>query len=244
METYFDKPGQVIQVIEALADPTRRRMLLLLYRNAPKGLTASNLADMLRKKIPTILHHLKSLEELDLAYYDMQKISGERKVKHWKVKHKKFVIDIDMEAIALPEDYIISLFEGEKNKAGLITENFGKSITPDEIKERLQVKFPNISNRQAEIIKGQLSRKRDLEHYLQQWIYSEFVNSGGALQLNFFEFGNHFALDETLRRMLFEKLLGSQNFTPYSYTEDGQVIQRMALRSEYLEAHKDTRTQL
>lgn len=240
MEAYYDQPGQVIQVIEALADPTRRRMLLLMYRN-PAGLTASNLADMLRKKIPTILHHLKSLEELDLAYYDMQKIGGQREVKHWGVKHKKFVIDIDMDSIALPEDYIIALFEDEKGRAGMITEDFGKTLHPEEIRNRLQVKHPNITDRQAEIIKGHLSRKRDLEHYLLQWIYGEFVNSAGALQLNFFEFGQHFALDENLRRVLFEKLMESQNFTPYTYTENGQVIQRMALRSEYLKSHKDSR---
>ncbi len=240
MEAYYDKPGQVIQVIEALADPTRRRMLLLMYRN-PTGLTASNLADMLRKKIPTILHHLKSLEELDLAYYDMQKIGGQREVKHWKVKHKNFVINIDMDSIALPEDYIIALFEDEKSKAGMITEDFGKSVTTEEIKGRLQLKFPDITDRQAEIIKGHLSRKRDLEHYLQQWIYGEFINSGGALQLNFFEFGKHFALDDVLRGTLFQKLMESQNFTPYTYTEDGQVTQRMTLRSEYLKSHKDSR---
>jgi DNA-binding transcriptional ArsR family regulator len=240
VEAYYDQPGQVIQVIEALADPTRRRMLLLMYRN-PTGLTASNLADMLRKKIPTILHHLKSLEELDLAYYDMLKIGGQREVKHWRVKHRKFVIDIDMDSIALPEDYIIALFEDEKSRAGMITEDFGKTLHPEEISERLQVKHPTITNRQVEIIKGHLSRKRDLEHYLLQWIYGEFINSAGALQLNFFEFGQHFALDENLRRVLFEKLMESQNFTPYTYTENGQVIQRMALRSEYLESHKDSR---
>ncbi|MFX0015460.1 MAG: ArsR/SmtB family transcription factor [Promethearchaeota archaeon] len=240
MEAYYDKPGQVIQVIEALADPTRRRMLLLMYRN-PTGLTASNLADMLRKKIPTILHHLKSLEELDLAYFDMQKIGGQREVKHWKVKHKSFVINIDMDSIALPEDYIIALFEDEKKRGGLITEDFGKTLEPEEIKDRLHAKFPDISDRQVEIIKAQLSRKRDLEHYLQQWIYGEFVNSAGALQLNFFEFGQHFALDENLRR-LFEKLMESPNFS-YAYTpqENGQVIPRMVLRPEYLESYKDSR---
>jgi DNA-binding transcriptional ArsR family regulator len=241
VEAYYDKPGQVIQVIEALADPTRRRMLLLMYRN-PTGLTASNLADMLRKKIPTILHHLKSLEELDLAHFKMQKIGGgQREVKHWKVKHKNFVINIDMESIALPEDFIIALFEDEKSKAGMITEDFGKSVTTEEIKGRLQLKFPDITDRQTEIIKGHLSRKRELEHYLQQWIYGEFINSGGALQLNFFEFGKHFALDDVLRKIIFEKLMESQNFTPYSYTENGQVTQRMTLRSEYLKSHKNSR---
>ncbi|MFX1284947.1 MAG: ArsR/SmtB family transcription factor [Promethearchaeota archaeon] len=240
MEAYYDKPGQVIQVIEALADPTRRRMLLLMYRN-PTGLTASNLADMLRKKIPTILHHLKSLEELDLAYFSMEKIGGQREVKHWKVKHKTFVINIDMESIALPEDYIIALFEDEKSRAGIITEDFGKSISASEIIERLQIRFPDISDRQAEIIKAHLSRKRDLEHYLQQWIYGEFVNSAGTLQLNFFEFGQHFALDDKLRGTIFQKLMESQNFTPYSYTENGQVTQRITLRSEYIKTHKDSR---
>lgn len=242
MEAYYDQPGQVIQVIEALADPTRRRMLLLMYRN-PKGLTASNIADLLRKKIPTILHHLKSLEELDLAYYSMEKIGGQREVKHWQVKHKKFIIDIDMDSIALPEDFIIALFEDEKSRAGMITENFGKTLHPEDIRERLQVKHCDITDRQAEILKGHLSRKRDLEHYLQQWIYGEFINSGGSLQLNFWEFGQHFALDENLRRILFEKLTESPNFTnTYTPRENGEVIQRMALRSEYLKSHMDSKT--
>ena len=239
MTTSFDDPGEAIKIIEALADPTRRKMLLLMYRN-PTGLTASNLAEMLRKKIPTILHHLEKLSELDLAQYKMIKIAGERKVKHWKVKHPKFIIEVDMDSIAfLPEDYIITLFEEEHGAGGQITEDFGESLTNEEIIDKLKPKFPNISDRQVEVIKGNLIRQRDLEHYLEQWIYKEFMNSGATLQLNFWEFGRQFCLDEDLRKRMFEKMIQSQNFSLYEYGEEGQLIQRLALRQEYYDAHKD-----
>ena len=240
MESYFDDPGQAIEIIKALADPTRRKMLLLMHRNAPNGLTASNLADMLRKKIPTILHHLEKLEDLNLAYFEMIKIAGEREVKHWKVRHRKFTIEVDMDSIAfLPEDYIITLFEEQKNAGGFITSDFGKDIKEEDIKTRLNQKFPDISSRQIDIIKVNIRRKKDLEHYLEQWIYQEFINSGATLQLDFWEFGEHFVLDEVLRKEMFEKLIQSNNFSLYGYGADGQPIQRLALKEEYYNEHKD-----
>ncbi|MHA2225744.1 MAG: ArsR/SmtB family transcription factor [Candidatus Hodarchaeales archaeon] len=247
METYSPKPGQVIQVIKALADSTRRHILLLLHENAPKGLTASVLADNLGKKIPTILHHLEKLKDLDLAYFTMEKMGGgDRQVKHWKVKHLKFAIEVDFDSISIesftPEKqlkYIFSLFEEEKAAKKAISEDFAIINQPGDILERLNNKFPEISQREAEVIHSQLSDNKGLIQYLQKWIYQEFLDSGGALQLDFFEFGLQFALNDTLRRNLFEDLVNSQNFTLYTYTDDGRVIQRLALHSEYLEAHRN-----
>ncbi len=240
METYYDNPSQVIQVIEALADPTRRKMLLLMQQNAPKGLTASQLADILRKKIPTILHHLKSLEELKLANFTMEKIGGEgREVKHWKISHQQLILKIDMESIGfLPESYILTLFDEYKIREGTFTPDFGKKMTPEKIIDLLRPKYADITERHAEVIKNNLKRRHDLEHYLLKWIYQEFVNSAGSLQLDFFEFGSHFALGEDLRRSLYEQLMESQNFSNYGYTQEGRPIQRMALRPEYLESLK------
>jgi DNA-binding transcriptional ArsR family regulator len=236
VETYFDDPSEVIQVIEALADPTRRKMLLLMQQNAPKGLTASQLADLLRKKIPTILHHLKSLEELGLAGYSMEKITGGgREVKHWKISQQQLILKIDMNSIGfLPENYIITLFEEYKGVGGSLSTDFGKKITKESIRDLLVPKIPDITDRHVEIIKTQLKKKKDFEHFLEKWIYQEFVNSAGSLQLDFFEFGQHFALSEDLRRIMFEKLMESQNFSSYGYSEEGRPIQRMALRPEYL----------
>ncbi len=236
METYFDDPSEVIQVIEALADPTRRKMLLLMQQNAPKGLTASQLADLLRKKIPTILHHLKSLEELGLAGYCMEKITGgSREVKHWTIKQQQLILKIDMNSIGfLPESYILTLFEEYKGVRGSFSTDFGKKISKEKINELLIPKIPDLTDRQVETIIGHLKKKKDFEHFLEKWIYQEFVNSGGSLQLDFFEFGNHFALSDDLRRIMFEKLMSSQNFSSYGYSEDGRPIQRMALRPEYL----------
>lgn len=245
METYYDDPSQVIQVIEALADPTRRKMLLLM-NEAPKGLTASQLADLLRKKIPTILHHLKSLEELKLTNYTMEKIGGGgREVKHWKLCQQHLILKIDMNSIGfLPESYIITLFEElkahlkETKSDRSIESEISENLTKEKLNKFLTPRIPEITDRHIEIIKNHLKRKRDVEHYLLKWIYQEFINSGGALQLGFFEFGTHFALGEDLRRSLYEKLMASQNFSSYGYSQEGSPIQRMAIRQEYLDSLK------
>jgi DNA-binding transcriptional ArsR family regulator len=244
MAFYSPKPGEVILVIKALADPTRRKMLLLMHENSPRGLTASHLADELDKKIPTILHHLEKLEDLDLAHYVMEKIAGgHREVKHWKVKHQKFVLEVDMDSIStegfIPDKYILTLFEEEKGAGGSISTDFVGDNQPEVILQKLKRKYPEVSLRKAEVIHAQLSQKEDLLQYLEKWIYNEFTNSAGELQLDFFEFGSHFALDDNLRRELFEKLMHSGNFSLYAYGEDGRPIQRVAIRREYLEEIKN-----
>lgn len=232
METYFDDPSQVIQVIEALADPTRRKMLLLIHRSAPKGLTASNLADMLRKKIPTILHHLKNLEELGLIEFTMEKMErGGREVKHWRICHQQLTLKIDMENVGfLPENYIIRLFEEHKGAGGIITLDLAEMFEPKEIIELIRPKIPDVTERHAEIIINHIKKKKDLEHYLQKWIYQEFSNSARRLQLDFREFGTYFALDEKLTRLLFDQLARSEDFIVYEYHINGEVFYRLALR--------------
>lgn len=248
METYYDDPSQVIQVIEALADPTRRKMLLLM-NEAPKGLTASQLADMLRKKIPTILHHLKSLEELKLTKYTMEKIGGSgREVKHWNLCQQHLILKIDMNSIGfLPENFILTLFEEHKKREKhkehkeqkeTFTSDFGVIMTKKRILDLLLPRIPDITDRQIETIKNHLKRKSDMEHFLLKWIYQDFINSAGSLQLDFFEFGTRFFLGEDLRRSLYEKLMASQNFSSYGYSQDGSPIQRMAIRQEYLDSLK------
>ena len=111
-------------------------------------------------------------------------------------------------------------------------------MTKKRILDLLLPRIPDITDRHIEIIKSNLKRKKDLEHYLLKWIYQEFINSAGSLQLDFFEFGVHFSLGEELRRTLYEKLMSSQNFSSYGYTQEGRPIQRMAIQQEYLESLK------
>ncbi|NHJ02455.1 MAG: ArsR family transcriptional regulator [Candidatus Heimdallarchaeota archaeon] len=243
MEEYIDKSANGIQVIEALADPTRRKILLLIQQNAPKGLTASQLADKLRKKIPTILHHLKSLEELGLAEFTMERMeSGGREVKHWNITHQKILVKIDMNEIGfLPEDYILTLFNAIsalynkpelKNQNKRINANFGEEIDPDTIIDLLNKRYPNITFRQAEVIQNTLKREKDLLVYIEEWIRNEFKNSrdpitGTSLQLDWWEFGEYFKLGEKLRERIFDKLVRSGDFVLYEYVVDGQHRQRL-----------------
>lgn len=237
METSFDEPTLVIQIIEALADPTRRKMLLLMHQNAPTGLTASNLADMLRKKIPTILHHLKSLEELGLAEFKMEKIAGGgREVKHWIICHPQLTLQIDMKTIGfLPENYIINLFEELKKSGETITTKIANELETNDILQMISPKIPDITERHADIIRTNIKKRKDLEHYLQQWIHQEYINSAHEgrprLQLTFREFSSYFALDEQLTRSLFDKLASSEDWIIFEYQSNGEIVHRLALRS-------------
>ncbi|MHA1974225.1 MAG: ArsR/SmtB family transcription factor [Candidatus Hodarchaeales archaeon] len=236
MATYSPKPGQAIEVIKAFADTTRRRILLLLSKASPRGLTASALADheAINKSIPTILHHLEKLQELGLIYYEMEKIGkSERLVKHWKIKYKTFVIKIDTESLELedfdPREYIIHLFEKHKAAGGIITESFGSSKTLDSIKQDLLDKRPGITDREIQIIHNILNDPLELQEYLESWILKAFRESGGALRLDFQRFGAFFALDGELRRIMIERLINSGKFF-WEYTD----LQRIALRPEFL----------
>ncbi len=248
MAEYVDKSDDGIQVIEALADPTRRKMLVLIQQNAPTGLTASQLADKLRKKIPTILHHLKTLEEVGLASFKMQRMdSGGREVKHWNIKNEKILVKIDMSEIGfLPEDYILSLFNAIsslynkdefKTQNKRITTNFGEEADIDTIMDLLKTRYPDITFRQAEIIQNTLKREKDLYLYLEEWIRNEFKNSrdpitGTSLQLDWWEFGEHFKLGEKLRERIFESLVRSSDFVLHEYFVNGQPRQRLRYLGE------------
>jgi DNA-binding transcriptional ArsR family regulator len=252
----------VIPIIKAMADPTRLEMLLYINESAPKGLTASQLADKLGKKIPTILHHLDKLNDLGLVNYSMEKI-GEagRPVKHWKVEKHTFQLKVDMNTIADFTDFygkslsdysqldelILYLFEEEKRRKSTIDYDYVSQNTPESILAKLttyknEVKpssFLDITIFHAQEIHSRLRENDQLEKYLQKWILKTFRDSGATLQLDFFELGEWFRLGQELRRRLYEFLIESNKFSSIVYDDSGQPIQRLKLREEFLDSVGD-----
>jgi DNA-binding transcriptional ArsR family regulator len=247
VESTFSNPGEVIQIIKALADPTRLGMLLNMNSNAPKGVTASRLADKLAKKIPTILHHLEKLQELELADYHMAENEAGRNIKHWRVVNPKFLLEIDLNAFSDAKTeidiFIIYLFEEEKRRNGIISIDYTDNNDPDAIYEKLntyirEVKIDSdreISLAQAQEIHSRLMKKGVLEKHLRIWILDAFKDSAASLQLDFFELGERFALGQELRRRIYEFFVSSNKFSSIGYSDQGQPIQRLKLRPEYLD---------
>ena len=67
MRISSDNPDVAINIMEALADQSRRRILLLLHKNKD-GVTASEIASFVNKSVPTVLHHLSLLDKLGLIH--------------------------------------------------------------------------------------------------------------------------------------------------------------------------------
>jgi DNA-binding transcriptional ArsR family regulator len=251
LEPTFTDPGEVIPVIKALADPTRLGMLLSMNTASPKGVTASQLADIMGKKIPTILHHLEKLRELGLAAFKMEKNEAGRDIKHWRVINSKFLLEINLDAFTdatvIIEELILYLFEGEKKSDERITFNYTDVNSPEIIKEKLlkYLKESNISSTQsvelhhAQEIHSRLAKSAGLEKYLRKWILKAFKDSAASLQLDFFELGDRFVLGRKLQQTLYEHFIQSNKFSAIGYTEDGRPIQRLKLRLEFLDDPND-----
>ena len=247
MDSTFSNPGEVIQVIKALADPTRLAMLLNMNSNAPKGVTASRLADRLGKKIPTILHHLEKLQELRLADYHMAENEAGRKIKHWRVVNPNFLLEINLNVFTDARDeidiYILNLFEEEKRRKGTITFDYTKNNTAETICEKINTYLREVktdSNRevtisQAQEILSKLEKKGELEKQIRIWVFKAFRDSAASLQLDFFELGTEFALGPELRGLIYEHFISSNKFSSIGYSDQGQPVVRLKLRPEFLD---------
>ncbi|MHA1947346.1 MAG: winged helix-turn-helix domain-containing protein [Candidatus Hodarchaeales archaeon] len=247
MDSTFSNPGEVIQVIKALADPTRLAMLLNMNSNAPKGVTASRLADRLGKKIPTILHHLEKLQELRLAEYHMAENEAGRKIKHWRVVNPNFLLEINLNVFTDARDeidiYILYLFEEEKKRKGTITFDYTKNNTVETICEKVNTYLREVktdSNRevtisQAQEILSKLEKKGELEKQIRIWVFKAFRDSAASLQLDFFELGTEFALGPELRGLIYEHFISSNKFSSIGYSDQGQPVVRLKLRPEFLD---------
>ncbi len=247
MDSTYSSPGKVIQVIKALADPTRLGMLLNMNTNAPKGVTASRLADKLGKKIPTILHHLEKLQELGLAEYHMAENEAGRNIKHWRVVNPNFMLEINLDTFSDARDeidiYILYLFEEEKRRNGTITIDYTEHNEAEIIQEKINTFLREVkpdSDRevtigQAQEIRSKLEKKGELERHIRNWVFKAFKDSAASLQLDFFELGTRFALGPELRGLIYEHFVSSNKFSSIGYSGQGQPVVRLKLRPEFLD---------
>lgn len=214
MRITSDNPDVAINIMEALADQSRRRILLLLHKNKD-GVTASEIASFVNKSVPTVLHHLSMLDKLGLIHNEMKPLygkEGDRKVKHWLLSEETLEIEIDFSLIAfMPNEIIMNLFklmQDEKREisAGLVNDEIV-------LEEYLRALKPQLNIRQVKIVVNAL--KKEFLHYIQEWIDQTYDHSGRHLALNTNEFREYFSLEDDLASSQFDLL---QNSKKYGYT--------------------------
>lgn len=230
-------PSKAIKVIKALADETRRRMLVFIQQN-PRGVTASNTAVFVNKKIPTILHHLTLLEELGLIYNEMVD-AGSGTIKHWFVTDSKWEIELDLSKIAfIPNEYILKLFINFQDKGVWIREFFPDN--PD-LKDKFESLFPELSEREISIILSSL--KKEFHYYLREFIDNAFFvekSSGNTLAFDMAEFQKYFYLDNPLTQKMVNDLLSSGNYEmSFTYGSSDDVgVSKITMTDSYFNSMK------
>ncbi len=200
-----------LKVIQALGEKTRLEILRLLLEAEPNGLTAKELAALVNKKIPTILHHLEILAEAGCIYHELKPHREyKREVKHWRVIQNNITLNIDLKILAWMsksfDDYIDEFLTTRYRLAGkrITFEDLNK-ITPEDFVNTLHV-----SQDFAHILKEYLSYEKILD-ILADEIHNEFIEAyeghGVQLQMTQAEIANYLKCDLSIANEILNKLL-------------------------------------
>ncbi|MHA1166727.1 MAG: ArsR family transcriptional regulator [Candidatus Hodarchaeales archaeon] len=211
MRISSDDPDVAINIMEALADQSRRRILLLLQKNR-NGVTASEIAGFVNKSVPTVLHHLSLLEKLGLVHNEMKPLygrEGDRKVKHWVLSEEKLEIEIDFSLIAfMPNEVIKKLFSTMKMEGREISADI---INDENIENYLKAIDQELNDRQVKIVINAL--RKEFLHHINEWVDQSYDDSGKHLALNADEFKRYFSLENSFAISLFEQLQQTKKYT-------------------------------
>jgi len=110
-------------IIDCLADETRRNILKILVEKKRAGASASELADFLKLRIPTIMEHLDLLEEAGLVRFQYRQRNG-RMLKVYELLDTVITLQMDLELLSFTpnrtrlEEYAMEYFT-VKRKEGL-----------------------------------------------------------------------------------------------------------------------------
>lgn len=205
-----DDPEKAAKVIEALSEKTRLAMLGLLVESGT-GLTASDLATRVDKKIPTILYHLDILSQAGLVGIELKRKApgAGRPVKHWQVAKKEIQIDIDIQSLVLFTVPLSSCIEDLQKAYRTKKQEFkmGVPVDPHEI---LKSSRRALTLAQAELLATKITTDRLLGYCL-VFMTKEF-ESGRANRVNVLGIAKRCAIEEELAQQVFYQLIATGHF--------------------------------
>jgi DNA-binding transcriptional ArsR family regulator len=127
-------------LIDCLSDETRRQILKILIDRWRLGVTASELAEALQLRLPTILEHLHLLEEAGLVRFQYRQRGG-RMAKVYEVTDTIVTLQIDLELFtSIPprtklEEYAMRYFSAKRSqglKGSFSIEDVAKTLNLDQ----------------------------------------------------------------------------------------------------------------
>ncbi|MFQ5978140.1 MAG: ArsR/SmtB family transcription factor [Candidatus Heimdallarchaeota archaeon] len=215
-----DDPELAAKVIEALSEKTRLAVLAEII-SAKDGTTASDIAERVNKKIPTILYHLDILSHAGLVTIELkQKVPGVgRPVKHWKVAKKAVQIEIDIPTLVLFAEPLSSIIRDlltyyRDTKRELA---FGIPVDPRDI---IETASRPLTLAQAELICAKITTDRLLD-YCVGFMIKEFEERR-ADRVNPLGIGKRCAIDGELAQQVFYRLIATGRF----HVEGNRLIRK------------------
>ncbi|MGQ4915484.1 MAG: ArsR family transcriptional regulator [Candidatus Asgardarchaeia archaeon] len=150
-----DDPAKARLVMDAINDRTRIDIIKMLFQ-APQGLTAAYIAQMLGKTIPTILSHLNILTQAGIINVTYSVYRG-RTIKIYKLVETEITLEIDL------QKYIWVPFRSYLDN--WVTEYIRikreRDILPSKLNVKDIAKVLGIDERSAEYIKQYIENNTD-----------------------------------------------------------------------------------
>lgn len=199
-------------LLDALGEKSRRKILEILAESPENGLTASDLAERIGKKIPTILHHLQSLEAVGLIENVERPLdSVHRPVKHWRLRFQIINIKIDFANVPSSVRSLAFSFldHYSKDEGGIITKTLPGTVKIKDIETALSL------DREVGRSVRDLLKPETFPSTLIDWVVKDFEDckeEGIRLQMNQPELEAKFNLDSELTTEIYWTLVETGDF--------------------------------
>lgn len=136
-------PVAIQAIIDALTERTRL-FILKCIEESEYGAVATELAQTIRKKVPTVLYHLERLEQAGLIRSEMKsRVPGDsREVKHWILVRDQLVLYIDLKALSYlykDLDIYISSYQMHLRRQSCLSSNLLSQVTAEDISNHQKV---------------------------------------------------------------------------------------------------------
>ncbi|MFX0091302.1 MAG: ArsR/SmtB family transcription factor [Candidatus Hodarchaeota archaeon] len=130
-------PVTIQTIVEALSERTRLFILKHLQGKS-YGLTATEIAKLVNKRVPTILYHLEHLKKAGLVFDELKpRVEGDRRgVKHWLIANKRVTLDVDLDTLSYLhrtlESYLLSFLAFMRTN-GIVSQDSLAAVTLNDI---------------------------------------------------------------------------------------------------------------
>ncbi|MFX0091181.1 MAG: ArsR/SmtB family transcription factor [Candidatus Hodarchaeota archaeon] len=206
-------PVAIQAIIDALTERTRLFILKCIEENE-YGAVATELAQKIKKKVPTVLYHLERLEQAGLIRSEMKpRVPGDtREVKHWELVRDQLNLLIDLKALSYlykDLDTYISSFQMSLRRKGSLSANLLSQVTTEEISQHQKVplSFAKVIRKHLTLMKVASLLAKELDDE-----FREAKESKVDLRMNVQDIANKYNTDIEIAVLIQNELLSTGKY--------------------------------